>query len=222
MDIDWFARRNPSTWRYLSFGTLLVGLLLVPAQAQGSIEYGIKGGLSQTSGGIRPISRLGANAGVFVSAPVRTPFNVMLGIDFHYKGLSRKGVEIADEFGNTSSDPMYRYGYISALSAFHYQSALSGVPFESYFFLGPRVDVLAFREFTHVVERERVPLERESDALKSAILGFSGGLGLDFTDVSRFPILVELRYNGDLTFAYESAFAEQRNRTVDLRVGLTF
>ena len=211
----------------LALRLLLAGIFFSPASilAQESADYGVKLGVSASevynSYGVYP-ARWGPNGGLFVTLPMRPHLRALGSVDYHAKGNSVDGDNFRNSEGDTLSDLDYRYDYISLLSAAQYETDLSSLPFTGYAFFGPRIDALVNKRFTWVLNGARVGQDDESDASNRIILGASAGVGLDFSNILGAPVMLELRYNRDLTPAFSHRITSVRHQTLDLRFGYAF
>ncbi len=200
-------------------------------QAQDGLRYGIKLGLSAAdlrSDDFSSGNRWGLNAGAFLITPLPGPLGLLAEASYHQKGYGFES-EVRDDQNNLiGEDPDFRYDYVSALAAAQYGGELGDGPLDLYFFAGPRFAVKVLQRYTIQTERGReAPEEGGTAPYNDFALGASAGLGLDLGRALGFPVLVELRYNGDVTPAFSLDTSDDRTissrwRTFDFRVGLSF
>lgn len=204
-------------------------LLLVTAgsvRAQDGTYFGLKLGVTSAElrgefGGLEP--RFGLNVGAFAVLPVRGALRALVAADYY-----RKGYE-ADEYrdANNSSrgtDVDFQYDYASFQIAPQYAAALGSDGLGFYVFLGPRLDLLATDRVVATVdgERETVELPFDTPGFEAIVFGASAAIGLDLVNAVSMPLLIELRYDTDVTPARSSRNGDARFRTFSLRAGLSF
>lgn len=189
----------------------LLGLVLVlagalPVQAQ-ELHYGFKLGVTATeqlpNNGPGILAGGGLSAGLFAVLPVSGALGAMASADYYRKG---GGLQ-----------------YASLLVAAQYEIDLGKSEAGLYGFVGPRLDVLVAESV------EESDLERNASAgpvspvdAQATVLGVSAGAGLELTNSWVGPLLIELRYDRDMTPARSFTWGDQHSRTLSLRLGLSF
>ncbi|MEP0546179.1 MAG: outer membrane beta-barrel protein [Rhodothermales bacterium] len=209
---------------------LLLACAAWPVQAQDGARFGLKLGATSAElrfsngtngGGLE--SRFGLNAGVFAAVPVRGAWRALVAADYYRKGY--EAGEFRDE-NNTRrfTDADFQYDYASLLIAPQYAATLGSGGLRFYAFLGPRLDLLAAERVVATVdgERETVELPFDTPGFESIVFGVSAGIGLDLADAVSMPLLIELRYDADVTPARSLRNGDSRFRTFSLRAGLSF
>lgn len=210
-------------------------LLLVAAgsvRAQDGARFGLKLGVTSSElrfsngtseGGLE--SRFGLNAGVFASVPVRGAWRALVAADYYRKGY--EAGEFRDE-NNTRrfTDADFQYDYASLLIAPQYAATLGSGGLRFYAFLGPRLDLLAAERVVATVDGERetveIPAPFDRPGSEPIVFGASAGFGLDLANAVSLPLLIELRYDSNLTPARSFRNGDERFRTFSLRLGYSF
>lgn len=210
---------------------LLLACSVLSARAQNNVRYGVKAGLTSSElrfdgGGYD--GRFGLNGGVFAVVPFRGAFSALLQADFYRKGYEQNEVRDANNT-NLGTDADFQYDYTVLLVAAHYRAALGSRGAALYAFLGPRIDVfLGDRVVATNRDGERETFEVEGTSIfdtdfNATVLGASAGLGVDLANAMSVPLLIELRYDADLTPAWSPREDNDlRFRTFSLRAGLSF
>ena len=214
--------------------TVLLLLLVAawPVQAQDGARFGLKLGVTsaelrfsnETSGGGLE-SRFGLNAGVFAVVPVRGSWRALVAADYYRKGY--EAGEFRDENNaRLFTDADFQYDYASLLIAPHYAAALGSDGLGFYAFIGPRLDLLAAERVVATVDGEResveIPAPFDTPGFESIVFGASAGFGLDLANAVSMPLLIELRYDSDVTPARSFRNGDERFRTFSLRLGYSF
>ena len=212
-------------------GVILLIAIALPVEAQNQYRYGFKGGISNSeirSDDFVAGTRWGINVGLFATTPLRGNLELLGELAYHQKGRSEEG-EVRDrQNAILGSDGNYRYDYASLLLAPHYQADLGSGRTQLFAYLGPRLDAFIGQRLTYSnTEGDRVAFEDSDDSgTKGLILGASAGVGIDVSRAFVIPLLVELRYNTDVTPAYNFEVGDRdftsRHRTFDFRLGLSF
>lgn len=205
-------------------------LLLVtawPVQAQDGARFGLKLGVTSAElreefGGLEP--RFGLNAGVFAVLPVQGALHALVAADYYRKGYEAGELRDANN-GSVGTDVDFQYDYASLVIAPQYAAAWGSSGLGFYTFLGPRLDVLVADRVVATVDGDRETVELsdlfETRGFSTTILGVAAGIGLDLSNIAAVPLLVELRYDADVTPAWSPGDRERRFRTFSLRAGLT-
>jgi hypothetical protein len=208
-------------------GFLFLLATAFPVQAQDGVRFGVKAGVTSAElrtedFGYEALRSL--NVGVFAVVPMRGSLGALAHVDLHRKGY-RVG-EIRDVTNTRlGSDADFQYDYVSLLVAPRYGAALGTGGTFFYAFAGPRLDVLAAdRLIATTPEGDREPLDAEAlgfeqETFDGVVFGASAGLGLDLTRVLPAPLLLELRYDADVTAAAALFDRDHRFRTFSLRLG---
>ena len=183
---------------------LLAGTL--PVQAQ-ELRYGFKLGITaaeQFIGGEQGILVGGGlSAGLFAVLPVNSVLDGMASVDYYQKG------------GDLD--------YASLLVATQYEIELGTRKAGLYGFVGPRIDLLV----ADTVDRSDPAVNATAGPVsfvdaQTVVFGVSAGTGLELTNSVVGPLLLELRYDRDVTPARRFAYGDQIFRTLSLRLGLSF
>ena len=214
---------------------LLRTLVLLPvllgatsARGQEVMRYGAKLGATaaELHNGGSSESRWGATASVFATMPLGGGLHLLGEAGYHEKGSYNEfEFQLSDGgFGRGTSDLRFDYAFL--LVAPEYRGALGDGGLDLFVFAGPRADLSLGETRTTTVEPEGefepasfLPLD-----FSTFVLGVAAGIGLDFSRMLPVPLIAELRYNGDITPAYTFFGGDEqvRNRTFDLRLGLSF
>jgi hypothetical protein len=209
---------------------VLLPVLLAATSARGQevMRYGVKLGATaaELHNGGSSDARWGATASVFATSPLGSGFQLLGEAGYHEKGTYNEfEFQLSDgEFGRGTSDLRLDYAFL--LVAPQYRGALGDGGLDLFVFAGPRADLFLGEARTTTVEPEGefepsgfLPLD-----FSAFVLGATAGIGLDFSRLLPVPLTAELRYNGDVTPAYTFFSGEEqvRNRTFDLRLGLSF
>ena len=213
---------------------LLLACAARPVHAQNDLSYGLKAGLTSSElrfdgGGYD--GRFGLNGGVFAVVPMRGAFSTLVQADYFRKGYEQEEVRDADNT-NLGTDADFQYDYAVLLVAAHFGTALGSRGAALYAFLGPRIDVL-FGDRIVATNRDGERETFEVGAMgassiietdfNATVLGASAGLGIDLANAMSVPLLIELRYDADLTPAWSPREDNDlRFRTFSLRTGLSF
>lgn len=217
---------------------VLFVLAASPVWAQERIRFGAKLGVTsseiretidgQTFGGLG--FRLGLNGGVFAVFPVRGALGAQTEANYFRKSYGFEG-ELRDENNLPAGrDPRYQYDYASTLVALRYQEALGSDGTDFYAFFGPRLDVLLGDRASFTTpggdpESTELPGLLRNGEPNGLLFGAAAGFGVDLSGRG-VPLLIELRYDADLTPVgdYEDGNAREREfrfRAFSLRVGVS-
>ncbi len=198
-------------------------------------NFGIKGGLNLSNAELDY-----SNAITNEFNKNKTGFNIYLFYDFlNYKnviisgeaGYSQKGynneILTTDEFGNPSSSYFVynraNYVDINAIAEF----ILRGKSVSPYFSFGPVLSIYT----GYNISTSGTPYDSSLIAffsplfedLKSPVLGFITGAGIEINKVIPQTIIAEVRYNFDLTNSFNNGFLNyQRNYVWQFNFGLKF
>jgi hypothetical protein len=198
-------------------------------------NFGIKGGLNLSNAELE--SEFYSN---FSGMKNKTGFNVYLTYDFlnctniiltGEAGYSQKGFNeenpLTDEFGNDIGTwTIYnRLNYIdvNAIAEF----ILRNKSVSPYFSLGPVISFYTgYNTSTTLTSFEPQILEYEDQTLgnlKSPILGFIAGAGIEINKVIPQTIITEVRYNFDLTNSFNNGYLNyKRNYLWQFNLGVKF
>ncbi|MEP0546178.1 MAG: porin family protein [Rhodothermales bacterium] len=202
---------------------MLFAVGLQPAQAQERLGYGVKLGVTAAELHNRGSgdARWGATGSFFVTSPLSGTMDFLGEIGYHAKGS--RGEDFSEAARGEFDS---RFNYIFLLAAPQYANTLGDGGLRLFAFAGPRADLFlgetfSFEEASADSDEPSVFLSRSFSPL---VLGVAAGIGLDFARLLPVPLIAELRYNGDITPAYTFFGGDEqvRNRTFDLRLGLSF
>lgn len=216
---------------------LLFVFVALPVEAQERMLGGFIGGITsseaQESDGFGYESSLGFTGGLFFAIPVRGAFGAQLEVSYQRKGY--KNDQLLDDRGRRIDHVDFRHDYISLLASPQYRTPLGSSGMRFYAFLGPRLDVLISNGASYVEDDgDRVPFDEGERifaprSLNDLVLGGAVGIGLDLVRVGVMPLVIELRYDTDLTPAWSILPRDQRFlrsdwrfSTFGLRLGLSF
>jgi len=198
-------------------------------------NFGIKGGLNLSNAKLE--SEFYSN---FNGMKNKTGFNVYLTYDFLNcnniilsveAGYSRKGFNednpLTDEFGNDIGTwTIYnRLNYIDVNAVAEF--ILRNKSVSPYFSLGPVISFYTgYNTSTTLTSFEPQIIEYEDQTLgnlKSPVLGFITGAGVEISKVIPQAIIAEVRYNFDLTNSFNNGFLNyQRNYLWQFNLGVKF
>lgn len=197
------------------------------ATAQTSLQYGGIGGLSLASQSPGEDPRTGFNVGVFVDYPALPYVAVSFEAAFAQKGQNfdgdltqpnEDGDQVVIDDGTFTVALDYASFTLAAKPSVtlnrRYGMALYAVA-------GPRLDVLVREKLLFEGPEESVRFS--IDEHKPTVWGYDVGVGVQLGTLLPAPLLVEARFSGGLTNAFDGTTREKtRNQVVQLRLGVEF
>jgi hypothetical protein len=196
------------------------------AAAQPSLQYGGIGGLSLATQEPGEDVRAGFNVGVFVDYPVLPFVAVSFEAAFAQKGQSYDEMYRQIEAdGDTTLIPgtfTFALDYASFTLAAKPSVTLDRRRGASlYAVAGPRLDVLVREKL--LFEGFDQSIRFSIDEHEPTVWGYDVGVGVQLGTLLPAPLLVEARFSGGLTNAFDGATrAKTRNQVVQLRLGVEF
>lgn len=213
--------------KMLRFLALLLPLLVgLDAQAQIQLDYGALVGFSAARQSPGDDARTGFNFSAFIeAAPI--PFAaVALETAYVQKGQTfdgpltqpdDDGVPVVIDRGTFTLGLDYLSVGLAVKPSFPLGTPGASV----YAVAGPRVDVLLNEKLLFSGDEEDVRFTIEEH--ESTVWGYDVGAGLRFGTVLPVPLLVEVRFSGDLTDAYDGLAGRPdatKNQVMQLRIGV--
>ncbi|MBK8550441.1 MAG: outer membrane beta-barrel protein [Ignavibacteria bacterium] len=206
----------------ISIGIFLLSVLLTCQSSAQLKNFGIKGGLNLSNAELDYTS-------IYIKLDNKTGFNAYLTYDFlNFKnltisgeaGYSQKGFNLdviyTNEFGEifdeTTDYNRIDYIDINAIAQF----ILRNKSVSPYFSFGPVLSIYAGNN-------SDAGFDLLFQMIKSPVLGFIGGVGIEIDNVIPQTILAEVRYNFDLTNSFNNGFLNyQRNYLWQFNLGIKF
>jgi hypothetical protein len=202
---------------------LVVGL---DAQAQVQIDYGALVGFSAARQSPGDDARTGFNFATFVEVAPLPYVAASLEVAYVQKGQTFEG-DLTQPDDDGDIVVIDRGTFTLALDYLSMGLAVKpsfplGPPGPSvYAVAGPRLDVLLNEKLLFAGDEEDVRFTIEEHA--STVWGYDVGAGLRFGTVLPVPLLVEVRFSGDFTDAYDGLSGRPdatKNQVMQLRVGV--
>ncbi|MEP0546280.1 MAG: porin family protein [Rhodothermales bacterium] len=202
---------------------LLVGL---DAQAQVQIDYGTFVGFSAARQSPGDDARTGFNLAGFVEVTPIPYAAAALEVAYVQKGQTFDGpLTQPDDNGDIVVIDQGTFtlalDYLSLGLAVKPSLPLGPLGSSVYAVAGPRLDVLLNEKLLFSGDEEDVRFNIEEHA--STVWGYDVGAGLRFGTVLPVPLLVEVRFSGDLTEAYDGLAGRPdatKNQVMQIRVGV--
>lgn len=189
-----------------------------------SRDFGIKAGLSSSGQSyeydiagleVERLNQYGISAGIFLSYKFGILSEIRFEVDYVQKGSSIDLLITTEQYPDGFERIMIqdRIHYIS-INVLATPALLKNWTIAPYLIIGPRIDILAgyTSDFPSLV----------LDDLKSTIYGATLGAGIILNSNSAAPLLVEIIYNPDFSYAYDKDVLTVRNNTIQLMTGISF
>lgn len=219
------------------FATVLVLLVSYNTFAQQKSRFGIKGGINASS--------VITNSDYIYFTPYgRMGFNVFLSYDFFSNnsfvisgetGFDQKGFNT--DYIYTNKEGVYT-GTATISNSLNYfdisvngKYIIRGKSASPYFsltptlgiYIGNSLNVSGDDSYPDDIDIHSQITKAVTDSLNSVSFGIKAGLGVEVNEIIKnAPLLFEVRWNPDLTQAFDNDFYELKNTTIEFNLGIKF
>lgn len=197
-------------------------LIAYVAEAQAIKSYGVKIGYTSanqtfdyTLFDFETRRQSGINGAVYIEWLDLPWFSVVTQLEYSQRGMATESVITGDDPTPIRVETLHnRLSYISVPLLAKGNLSLAGM--SVYCLAGPRVDFLV--EY----KSDRGLFNAVYDQFKQPALGGTVGVGAQFERVLPLDLLVEARYNFDVSNSYQTELLRVRNYTLDIWLGVAF
>jgi hypothetical protein len=167
----------------------------------------------ESSEDLPTLRRVGFCVGAFAEWFEHSPITLMTQVEYVQKGM---GMDVAS--GYSSGDVVERTTEYSRLDYLSVpilgKATLPAGSLSPYFLAGPRVDFF----LGYTTDQTGFPVLY--DQFKKTVLGATLGAGLQIDALLSIPIVIEARYNLDITNSFEGEVVKVHNDSFDLWLGV--